>query len=994
MVFGNSSWRTRWFAGSFALLALPGCDAPEATESVEATEDGEEFRHWFEWEQESHEFTCGYEVKTVTLQLGSKKFGGWIRLTNKSGDKGKAFELALDTGGHEIQQMDGAELAPSGNGYVLTAPKSLKKNPILRYQSHFITFKGKGNPADLETIIRSINGQTCDPTPPEVTLAANEDFFTAPGTLVLTADAADGAGIRNVVFARDGEVIGQATEAPYTLEVAVDAQLNGRHHFTATAMDQAGNTTTSSAARVLVAIGNRFLGTAPSSAADFASMGDDFNQLTPEDAGKWGVVEAARDQMNWAPLDTAYAHARDRGMVFKLHTLIWGQQQPAWLASLSAEEQLAEIEEWYAALAARYPDAQLIDVVNEPLHAPPSYAAALGGAGATGWDWVITSFEMARRHFPRAELILNDYQILSLAQFTNDYLEIIELLQERGLIDGIGLQAHFYERAEISVVEQNLATLAATGLPIYISEFDVNFADDARHANVLRDLASVFFANPSVVGLTHWGHLQGDVWQTNAYLIRSDGSQRPGMDWLLCAHAGGTNCTVPEYIPSGWQGTEAGLVLQAEDFDEGHGVLTGGGSVSYTDQGDWIAFSSVTFDDAWDMFEVTYAKGGGETGSISLHLGSPDAAPLMEVDLPPTAGWGTNETIEVPWVPMAGTHDLYVRFNHVYGVGNVDSIGFTAPAVEPTEINLVQNGHFEVNTAGWTPWYLNPTLSVTNTMAHSGSQSLRVSNRTSGGGDNARYLLTNVVAPGTTYNVSAWVAVGGTAVNTARLSAVVQCSNPPAGHNTYPWIHNNSNVTPGQWVELSGSLTIPNCNLTEVSIYIEGTTAGTDVYIDDVSVRPPSSNLIQNSGFESGTSGWDPWYLSPTLTTSTDVVYAGSQSLRVTNRTSGSGDNARYNLTNLVTPGTTYAASAWATIGGTQTGTVRLSGVVQCSDPPAGHNAYPWIQNNSSVVPGTWVNLAGTLTIPNCNVTEASIYIEGTAAGTDMFVDEVSLVPM
>ena len=57
-----------------------------------------------------------------------------------------------------------------------------------------------------------------------------------------------------------------------------------------------------------------------------------------------------------------------------------------------------------AALAARYPDVDFVDVVNEPLHAVPSYAAALGGAGATGYDWVLTAFEMAREHFPGAEL--------------------------------------------------------------------------------------------------------------------------------------------------------------------------------------------------------------------------------------------------------------------------------------------------------------------------------------------------------------------------------------------------------------------------------------------------------------------------------------------------------------------------------------------------------------------------------------------------------------
>src|SRR5512145_2451098 len=246
-----------------------------------------------------------------------------------------------------------------------------------------------------------------------------------------------------------------------------------------------------------------------------------------------------------------------------------------------------------SAVAARYPDIDTIDVVNEPLHAPPSYAEALGGAGDTSWDWVIESFQLAREYFPDAELILNDYQILIMESFTEDYLEIIELLQERDLIDGIGLQGHWLERAETGVVEANLDTLAATGLPIYITEFDVNLADDAQQANVLKDLFTIFWSNPSVLGVTFWGHLQGDVWQPNAYLIRSDGTFRPAFEWLLCHTAGGTDCTVPEYVPLGWQGSEYGLTLEAELYDEGFGLVALGNTVAYTDDGDWIRFIGV-----------------------------------------------------------------------------------------------------------------------------------------------------------------------------------------------------------------------------------------------------------------------------------------------------------------------------------------------------------------------------------------------------------------
>ncbi|UOQ64268.1 endo-1,4-beta-xylanase [Hymenobacter volaticus] len=49
-----------------------------------------------------------------------------------------------------------------------------------------------------------------------------------------------------------------------------------------------------------------------------------FNQVTPENAGKWGSVESTRNVMNWTELDSAYALARTKGYPFKMHTLIWG----------------------------------------------------------------------------------------------------------------------------------------------------------------------------------------------------------------------------------------------------------------------------------------------------------------------------------------------------------------------------------------------------------------------------------------------------------------------------------------------------------------------------------------------------------------------------------------------------------------------------------------------------------------------------------------------
>ncbi|MCB0584619.1 MAG: endo-1,4-beta-xylanase, partial [Phaeodactylibacter sp.] len=268
-----------------------------------------------------------------------------------------------------------------------------------------------------------------------------------------------------------------------------------------------------------------------------------WNQVTPENAGKWGSVEYSRDIMNWTELDSAYALAKDNGFPYRHHVLIWGNQQPSWIENLPVSEQRAEIEEWFQAVANRYSDIDFVEVVNEALHDPPNspgqgggnYIEALGGSGATGWDWVLEAFRLARQYFPNAALLINDYNIVNSASNTNQYLEIIGLLQNEGLIDQIGVQAHaFSTTASESMMRSNLDALAATGLPVYVSEMDIDGPTDEIQLASYQRIFPVFWEHPAVKGITMWGFRPG-MWRTQqgAYLIGQDGvTERPAMEWL------------------------------------------------------------------------------------------------------------------------------------------------------------------------------------------------------------------------------------------------------------------------------------------------------------------------------------------------------------------------------------------------------------------------------------------------------------------------------
>ncbi len=270
-----------------------------------------------------------------------------------------------------------------------------------------------------------------------------------------------------------------------------------------------------------------------------------WNQVTPENSGKWGSAEPSRDNMSWTGLNLAYNYAVSKGFPFRQHTLVWGQQQPNWITSLPEEEQREEVEEWIKLFGEKYPETDFVDVVNEPLHAPPSYRNALGGNGTTGWDWVIWTFKKARQYLPDAKLHINDYGILNSTFSTGQYISLINILKDSSLIDGIGLQAHGLETTDINTIQTNLNSLAALGLPIYITEYDVNIADDDQQSTIYQEQFPVFWNHRSVNGVTLWGYRQGQIWRENAYLIRSDGTERPALTWLksfVKTSLGGLSC--------------------------------------------------------------------------------------------------------------------------------------------------------------------------------------------------------------------------------------------------------------------------------------------------------------------------------------------------------------------------------------------------------------------------------------------------------------------
>lgn len=272
-----------------------------------------------------------------------------------------------------------------------------------------------------------------------------------------------------------------------------------------------------------------------------------WNGVTSENGCKWGEIESTRDVMNWADADKAYNHAKDNHLVFRYHVLAWGSQYPSWIESLDPADFQAEMEEYMAAVAVRYPLIDQVEVLNENMYlntwnkeehaaGTPYFRAGLGGPGETGFDWAIWLFEKARHYFPNAKLVINDFELETNSAGRNEILDLVEVLRDRGLIDCFGTQAHHFNVDGISAsnLQSALNAMAKSGLPIYVTELDLK-GKPASEANQLKSYQTsfpVYWNHPAVAGISLWGYVEGSTWSSGTGILNRDGSERLAMTWL------------------------------------------------------------------------------------------------------------------------------------------------------------------------------------------------------------------------------------------------------------------------------------------------------------------------------------------------------------------------------------------------------------------------------------------------------------------------------
>ncbi len=250
---------------------------------------------------------------------------------------------------------------------------------------------------------------------------------------------------------------------------------------------------------------------------------ENFNSVVHENALKWYSTERSQGETSYEGVDRMLAWCEEEGLRTRGHCLLWAKPRfvQSWLKPLPPEELRAALEQRLREAVSRYRGRIVeYDVNNEMLHGR-FYADRLGE------QIRVDIFKWAHEEDPNAPLFVNDYNILS-GKDVRRYEDQIEwLLQQGAPVGGIGCQGHFGEDVDMQAVKAALNRLARFGLPIRVTEFDINTGDETKKAQLLEEFYRTCFAHPAVEGILMWGFWEGRHWRPKAALWRRDFTPTP-----------------------------------------------------------------------------------------------------------------------------------------------------------------------------------------------------------------------------------------------------------------------------------------------------------------------------------------------------------------------------------------------------------------------------------------------------------------------------------
>lgn len=164
---------------------------------------------------------------------------------------------------------------------------------------------------------------------------------------------------------------------------------------------------------------------------------------------------------------------KNSNMSLLFHPLVWSWEIPSWLRNTESKDMWSNsLKEYIQTVMAETKGTNpVVIVVNEYKNPKDIIYQKLGA------DYLEMAYQEVRAVSPSAILIYNDYQNETITgsryQLTMD---VVKTLSAKSLLDGVGLEMHL-SGFNPPLKDDMILAMKSYGLPIYITEFDVNMGD-------------------------------------------------------------------------------------------------------------------------------------------------------------------------------------------------------------------------------------------------------------------------------------------------------------------------------------------------------------------------------------------------------------------------------------------------------------------------------------------------------------------------------------
>lgn len=278
-----------------------------------------------------------------------------------------------------------------------------------------------------------------------------------------------------------------------------------------------------------------------------------FNSITCENEMKAdALLDAAKSraglpetylcpQVSFGRCQAAILYALDNGQKIRLHTLVWQNQTTKWLFTedytdngplVSREVMLQRMENYIRQVLTyfdeNYPELiYAVDVVNEAFNGPNYTVQPTENRwyDTIGEDYVYYAFLYARRYAADyMKLFYNDYNELSKTQVIPKHLK---QAKEEGLIDGIGMQAHYsVEGNNATQILMAVKDYCKAGYEVQLTELDVGMQNKnpwywkkqaTLYGDLFRGLVKLKEEGYPITGVTIWGLSDTLTWRSGEY---------------------------------------------------------------------------------------------------------------------------------------------------------------------------------------------------------------------------------------------------------------------------------------------------------------------------------------------------------------------------------------------------------------------------------------------------------------------------------------------